>query len=152
MKRFFFVLPLFFFLACAGDDTVRGEPGEPGDPGVQGDVGPQGPPGPEGPQGEQGPRGEQGLPGDRGPQGEQGPVGPKGDKGDPGEPRTAVNGLAGGDITSSVSVLGNAQILGDRDAGKTFIGVGSAPSGSEAGEGAIYFVSNGTDACHRGRW
>lgn len=74
IKKLFFVLAAFAFVACADD----------GDPGRKGEVGPQGETGDPGPQGEVGPvgpQGEVGLQGPVGPQGEVGPTGPQGAEG-----------------------------------------------------------------------
>ena len=141
MKKIAMIAVLSFLFACGSDDAVQGEQGPAG---LAGEQGIQGEPGLAGPQGETGQAGPQGETGPAGPAGASGPIGATGPAGPQGEPQTSVNGLAGGELTSPLTVLGNIEVLGGLGY-RSFIGTNTAASGSEAGEGSVYFASNGPD-------
>lgn len=97
----------------AGPTGAAGPAGPQGPPGSNGAAGGQGPAGATGSQGPQGPAGTNGAAGAQGIQGIQGIQGPQGTAGaqGPAGPAYATRVVLGGDISSSVTALGDATGL-----------------------------------------
>ncbi|MBK8939207.1 MAG: hypothetical protein IPM79_16665 [Polyangiaceae bacterium] len=110
-----------------GPAGATGPAGAAGAAGPAGPIGPQGPQGDPGPAGPAGPTGPTGAAGATGPMGPAGPTGPSGPQGPQGDPQSTIDGLSGGQVNGSTSIVGDLSVSGSLTVGDRVLGIPAGP-------------------------